>query len=254
MPVPIIEARGLTKKYGDSLILNNISLRAEKGETVAIIGASGSGKSTLCRILAGIEPFTSGEVLIDGGTMLKVEEGSRRALIGDNYPEMRKSLGMVFQHYTLFPQLTLLDNVRLAPRRVLRLSKGEATDRAMDALRAVGLAGKRGSYPSGLSGGQKQRGAIARELAMARSILLFDEVTSALDPELVREVLDVLSELAVRGLTMIVVTHEMRFALKVADRVIFLDNGVIEEEGPSEEVLSRPRSERTRRFLDMVTE
>jgi glutamate transport system ATP-binding protein len=254
MPVPVIEARGLTKKYGDSLILDDISLHADKGETVAIIGASGSGKSTLCRILAGIEPFTSGEVLIGGDTMLKVEKGSRRALIGDSYPQIRKSLGMVFQHYTLFPQLTLLDNVRLAPRRVLRLPKAEATDRAMEALRAVGLAERCDSYPSGLSGGQKQRGAIARELAMARSILLFDEVTSALDPELVREVLDVLSELAERGLTMIVVTHEMRFALNVADRVVFLDHGVIEEEGSSEDVLTRPRSPRTHRFLDMVTE
>ena len=239
----LIEVRGLTKSFGDLAVLSGIDLDVERGEVVVVIGPSGSGKSTLLRCLNRLEDPTSGSIRIGG-----VEITQR----GANLPQIRRKVGMVFQHFNLFPHMTAIENVMEGPRTVLHMSKTEAERTARDLLEKVGLADKADSKPAKLSGGQQQRVAIARALAMSPDAMLFDEVTSALDPELVGEVLNVMRGLAEEGMTMVIVTHEMSFAQRVADRVLFLDGGAIVEEGPPERIFHRAREERTRQFLDQL--
>jgi polar amino acid transport system ATP-binding protein len=239
----LIEVRGLCKSFGDLQVLRNIDLDVHRGEVVVIIGPSGSGKSTLLRCLNRLEEPTAGTVRIGGVEVTKK---------GADLSRLRRRVGMVFQHFNLFPHMTALENVMEGPRTVLRLSRPEAERRALDLLEKVGLADKAAGKPASLSGGQQQRVAIARALAMNPDAMLFDEVTSALDPELVGEVLTVMRQLAEEGMTMVVVTHEMSFARRVADRVVFLDQGVIVEEGPPERIFHRARQERTRQFLDQL--
>ena len=239
----LIEVRGLNKSFGQLKVLRNIDLDIRRGEVVCIIGPSGSGKSTLLRCLNRLEDPTTGTVRIGG------EEITERSA---NLSRLRRKVGMVFQHFNLFPHMTALENVMEGPRTVLHLSRPEAERRASDLLDKVGLADKAGSKPANLSGGQQQRVAIARALAMNPDAMLFDEVTSALDPELVGEVLDVMRGLADEGMTMVVVTHEMSFARRVADRVVFLDQGVIVEQGPPDRIFHRAEEERTRQFLDQL--
>jgi ABC-type polar amino acid transport system ATPase subunit len=247
-----IEVQELSKSFGTNRILRDIDLTVEPGSTVAVIGPSGSGKTTLCRTIAGLEPFQSGRVMVDGEVLLEYDERRRKLRRGPDYRRRRGSLGMVFQHFTLFPQMTVVDNVSLGPQKVLRLPREQARQRALAQLERVGMGDKADRYPSQLSGGQKQRAAIARELAMERRALLFDEVTSALDPELVREVLAVMRDLATTGITMLAVTHEMKFAAGASSRVLFMDQGVIVEDGTPDQVFDSPTEERTRTFLGQV--
>jgi polar amino acid transport system ATP-binding protein len=247
-----IEALQVTKSFGGRVVLNGISLDIAPSEVVAILGPSGSGKSTLLRTLIGLEIPDFGEVRLGGNMLFRRARGSKKLLRSRAYRSMRLSMGMVFQHFTLFPQLTVLQNVTLGPTRVLKLHRKEAIAQADTILERVGLYEKRNEFPDRLSGGQKQRAAIARELAMRRKVLLFDEVTSALDPELVREVLVTMKELAVGGMTMVVVTHEVGFALGGADRVVFMDGGVIVEEGRPELVIHSPTQERTKAFFEKL--
>jgi ABC-type polar amino acid transport system ATPase subunit len=245
-PEPIISVRGLTKSYGALEVLKGIDLDLTAGEVLAIIGPSGSGKSTLIRCLNMMEVLTSGDFTFRGK---KVTTGfkDKNGMIGAG--TLRRKVGMCFQHFNLFPHLTVLQNVTKGPLVVLREKPEEAEAFARDLLGKVGLAEKCDAYPSQLSGGQKQRVAIARSLAMKPDVMLFDEVTSALDPELVGEVLAVVRELAESGMTMVLVTHEMAFAADVADRVIFIDGGKIAEEGPPAEVMRNPKSDRLNQFL-----
>jgi ABC-type polar amino acid transport system ATPase subunit len=248
---PMVEVRHLTKRFGTTTVLQDVDLTIGRGEVVVVIGPSGSGKSTLCRTVIGLESFDSGEILIDG-KLFASSRGPRRLIRGANYRRRRLEMGMVFQHFTLFPQLTVIQNVMLGPRKVLNVSADEARKRAVRVLDGVGLGDKHNSFPAHISGGQKQRAAIARELAMDRRIIFFDEVTSALDPELVHEVLQTMKALAESGITMVVVTHEMGFARSVADRVIFIDAGIIVEEGPPEQIFDSPRAIRTKTFLEKI--
>jgi ABC-type polar amino acid transport system ATPase subunit len=235
---PLLSVRGLEKRFGNLEVLKGIDLDVDSGEVVSIIGPSGSGKSTLLRCVNALEEPEAGAILIEG-----------RALAG---PERRAKTGMIFQRFNLFPHLSVLENLMEAPLRVARLPRSEAQDRALGLLERMGLADKRGAYPSTLSGGQQQRVAIARALCMDPEILLCDEPTSALDPELVGEVLAVLSDLAARRMTMIVVTHEMGFARNVSDRVVFMDGGLIVEEGNPERLFDAPESPRLRAFLERM--
>jgi polar amino acid transport system ATP-binding protein len=239
----LIEVRGLGKSFGALEVLRDIDLDVRRGEVVCIIGPSGSGKSTLLRCLNRLEEPTTGTVRIGG-----VEITER----GANLSRLRRRVGMVFQHFNLFPHMTALENVMEGPRTVLRMTRPEAEQRASELLAKVGLADKADSKPASLSGGQQQRVAIARALAMNPDAMLFDEVTSALDPELVGEVLTVMRGLADEGMTMVVVTHEMSFARRVADRVVFLDQGVIVEQGPPDRIFHRAEHARTRQFLDQL--
>lgn len=241
----MIDVRGLNKYFGDRHVLKGINFSVKRGECVAIIGPSGSGKSTLIRCINYLESPTTGSIIIDGQEITASLSPTQLSL-------MRRELGMVFYNFNLFPHMSVLDNVTLAPTRVRKVPKQRAEEHARELLAKVGLSDKAESYPSQLSGGQKQRVAIARALAMNPKALLFDEPTSALDPELVGEVLRVMRSLAEEGRTMVVVTHEMGFARSVADRVVFIDQGLIVEEGDPEQVLSRPQNERTRTFLDRV--
>jgi polar amino acid transport system ATP-binding protein len=243
---PVISVRGLTKTYGNLEVLKGLDLDLPAGEVLAIIGPSGSGKSTLIRCLNMMEILTSGEFTFKGQ---KVWTGfkDRDGKIGAG--TLRRRVGMCFQHFNLFPHLTVLENVTKGPIVVLGKKQKDADAHALELLRKVGLSDKAGSYPSQLSGGQKQRVAIARSLAMEPDVMLFDEVTSALDPELVGEVLEVVRELAEGGMTMVLVTHEMAFAAEVADRVIFIDGGVIAEQGPPDRVMHNPESDRLKQFL-----
>ena len=234
----------LSKSFGRHEVLSGIDLTVAEHEVVALIGASGSGKSTLLRCINLLEPISAGRIFLSG------EEITRTR----NVNAVRRRIGIVFQAYNLFPHMSVMRNVTLAPRDVLGLSKSEADDRATTLLDRFGLADKRTEYPDRLSGGQQQRVAIVRALAMQPELMLFDEVTSALDPELVAEVLEVIRELAAGGMTMIIATHEMSFAREVADKVCFLDSGSILEEGPPAEIFSRPREPRTREFLARVLE
>ncbi|WP_404347120.1 amino acid ABC transporter ATP-binding protein [Sutcliffiella horikoshii] len=238
-----IEVVNLNKSFGDLHVLKDISLTVKNKEVVCLIGASGSGKSTILRCLNFLEMKDSGTVVIDGKEV-DVEK--------DNLNKVRQKVGMVFQHFHLFPHKTVLENVMEAPVQVEKLKKEEARKIASDLLAKVGLSDKENVYPEKLSGGQKQRVAIARALAMRPDVMLFDEPTSALDPELVGEVLKTMKELAEEGMTMVVVTHEMGFAQEVADRVIYMHDGRIVEEGPPQDLFNNPKNQRTRDFLEAV--
>lgn len=240
---PIIELRHVDKHFGDLHVLKDVSLSVGKGEVVVVIGPSGSGKSTLCRAINRLETIDSGEILIEGKPL--PQEGRELAA-------MRAELGMVFQSFNLFAHMSILQNVTLGPVEVLGLSKAEAEQRAMGLLDRVGVASQANKVPAQLSGGQQQRVAIARSLAMHPKAMLFDEPTSALDPEMINEVLDVMVDLARQGMTMIVVTHEMNFARRVADRVVFMADGAIVEEGAPDTFFDHPQSQRARDFLDSI--
>ena len=237
----MIEIKKLYKSYGDNEVLKGINQTVSEAEVLCIVGPSGSGKATMLRCINLLEVPTSGEVYIDG-----------ELVTSQNINEIRTKMGMVFQNFNLFPHMTVLENVTCAPINVKGVSKADAEAKAMELLTRVGLDNKANAYPRSLSGGQQQRVAIARALAMDPEIMLFDEPTSALDPEMVGEVLDVMKDLAKEGLAMIVVTHEMGFAKEVADKVIFMDEGVIVEQGTPEEVLVNPSEERTKNFLSKV--
>lgn len=246
----MIEIIGLSKQFGEDLVLKDISLSIETGEVLGVIGPSGSGKSTLLRCINNLEIPSKGQIRINGTLAYRGEDGK-------NLPETEVSLtrskvGMVFQQFNLFPHMTVLENVCAGPRYVLKKAESEYRDEAIAILASVGLAEKRDQYPEQLSGGQQQRVAIARALAMKPAAMLFDEVTSALDPELVGEVLSVLRQLADEGMTMVVVTHEMGFVRQVADRVIFMADGRIVEENSPGEFFDHPKHERTRAFLSSV--
>jgi polar amino acid transport system ATP-binding protein len=243
----MLRLEGVCKRFGKLQVLRGIDMHMSKGEVVCVIGPSGSGKSTLLRCINLLEPPNSGRIFLEG-----TEITGRGAKDGVDY--VRRRVGMVFQSFNLFPHKCAMDNVCLAQEKVLGRGEKEAQAKAKELLDRVGLGDKFGEYPDRLSGGQQQRVAIARALAMDPHVMLFDEVTSALDPELVKEVLDVMRELAQEGMTMIVVTHEMGFAREVARRVIFMDEGRIVEHGPPAQVLDNPREERTKRFLGLVLE
>jgi polar amino acid transport system ATP-binding protein len=234
---------GLQKSFDDLEVLKGIDLVVQTHEVVCLIGASGSGKSTLLRCIDLLEPIDAGRISIDG-----IDITAR----GTDQDAVRRGIGIVFQSFNLFPHMTVLQNVALAPVKVLKQSRERAAERSRELLERFGLADKADEYPDRLSGGQQQRVAIVRALAMDPDVLLLDEITSALDPELVAEVLDVIRELAAQGMTMVIATHEMAFARDVAHRVCFLDDGRILEEGPPDRIFSEPTNERTRRFLDRI--
>jgi glutamate transport ATP-binding protein len=237
-----LSIRGLRKSYGDAEILKGVNLDVRQGEVVVILGPSGSGKSTFLRCINGLEEIQGGEVKLDGESISGLKNSA--------LPAVRQKLGMVFQSYDLFPHMNILDNITLAPTKVQKRSRKEVEAEARELLSRVNLADKEKAYPRMLSGGQKQRVAIVRALAMHPELMLFDEVTAALDPEMVREVLDVIMELSEQGLTMLIVTHEMSFARAVADRIVFMDGGHIVETGTPEEFFTAPKTERARTFLD----
>lgn len=239
----IVRFEQIEKNFGSLKVLKGITGRVDQGEVLAVIGSSGCGKSTLLRCLNRLETIDRGQIVIDGMDL------SRPNLSQRQLRQLRSNVGMVFQQFNLFPHLTVLDNLALAPQKVLNLSLSESKERAHYYLEQVGLIEKAKTYPDQLSGGQKQRVAIARSLCMQPKVMLFDEPTSALDPELVGEVLEVMQQLAENGMTMIVVTHEIQFARDVANRVLFLDQGHVVEEGPAREVLTNPQSERLGLFL-----
>ena len=244
MAQELVRIESITKKYDGAPVLEGLSLSVYEGEVLVIIGPSGCGKSTLLRCINGLEPIQAGSITFRGR---KVDP------LGRDVSAVRQKIGMVFQSYELFPHRTILQNVTMAPVLVQKRDRREAQEEALELLRRVGLEEKKDAYPRQLSGGQKQRVAIVRALAMHPEVLLFDEVTAALDPEMVREVLDVILSLARQGRTMVIVTHEMSFARAVADRVVFIDQGSIVEEGPPEEIFTEPKKERTRRFLETFT-
>jgi polar amino acid transport system ATP-binding protein len=237
---PILVYRDVRKRFGDLEVLAGISMEVRKGQVMCLIGPSGSGKSTLLRCTNGLETLDGGEILLEGVPLARDERGLR---------QMRRRMGMVFQNFELFPHKTVLANVALGPRIALRMDEGAARARAEALLDKVGLADKAGSYPANLSGGQQQRVAIARALAMEPEVMLFDEPTSALDPETIGEVLTVMKRLAEEGMTMIVVTHEMTFARRVANWVVVFERGLILEQGPPAQIFDAPKVERTREFL-----
>ncbi len=244
---PMLALHNVCKRFGRLEVLRGVDLEIQRGEVVCVLGPSGSGKSTLLRCINLLEPPEDGHILLEGQEITGAD-----ATEGVDF--VRRRVGMVFQQFNLFPHKCAMDNVRLAQQKVLDRSSEEAGDKARSLLARVGLADKLDEFPDRLSGGQQQRVAIARALAMDPTVMLFDEVTSALDPELVKEVLDVMRELAEEGMTMIVVTHEIGFAREVGTRVVFMDQGVIVEQGPPAEVLDNPKHERTRQFLGLVLE
>ena len=237
----LLTINNVVKRFDDTTILDGISFSVKKSEVIVIVGPSGCGKSTLLRCINALEPIQEGSITLDGDV---IERNSK------TLPLLRQRIGMVFQSYDLFPHLTVLDNILLAPCKVQKRDKEDAKQEAMSLLERVGLKEKAKSYPRELSGGQKQRVAIVRALCMHPEILLFDEVTAALDPEMVREVLDVMLDLAKQGRTMLIVTHEMQFARAIADRIIFLDNGKIVEEATPDEFFDNPKTERAKQFLN----
>ena len=239
----MIECKDVSKWYGTFQVLTDCSTTVEKGEVIVVCGPSGSGKSTLIKCVNALEPFQKGEITVDG-----VSVGAAKT----NLPKLRARVGMVFQHFELFPHLTIIDNLTLAQIKVLNRKKEEATVRGMKLLDRVGLSSQAAKFPGQLSGGQQQRVAIARALSMDPICMLFDEPTSALDPEMINEVLDVMVQLAKEGMTMMVVTHEMGFARKVAHRVIFMDKGEIVEDASKDDFFGQPRSERAQLFLSKI--
>jgi polar amino acid transport system ATP-binding protein len=251
MAEPMVKLEGIHKRFGALEVLKGVDIEIAKGEVVCVLGPSGSGKSTLLRCVNLLEPPEEGEIFVEGHDICK-GPGSGTGEESWELDFVRQRVGIVFQQFNLFPHKTALENVTLAQERVLGRSKEEARTKATELLQRVGLGNKLDQYPERLSGGQQQRVAIARALAMDPEVMLFDEVTSALDPELVKEVLDVMRELAEEGMTMMVVTHEIGFAKEVADRVIFMDGGVIVEEGKPAEVLENPKEDRTKQFLGLV--
>ncbi|MBR4373507.1 MAG: amino acid ABC transporter ATP-binding protein [Treponema sp.] len=240
----MIEIKNLVKKFNDGfVVLNGISEKIERGEKIVIIGPSGSGKSTFLRCLNLLETPTSGEIFFEGKNILEKK---------NDINEIRQKMGMVFQHFNLFPHLTVLQNITLAPVSLKKMTEEEANKKAFELLERIGLSDKANAYPSSLSGGQKQRIAIVRSLAMNPDVILFDEPTSALDPEMVGEVLNLMKELADDGMTMICVTHEMGFAREVATRILFMDGGKIAEQGSPTEIFENPKSERLKQFLNAI--
>ena len=241
--MPMIEIKNVSKWYGSFQVLKDCTTSVEKGEVVVVCGPSGSGKSTLIKTVNALEPFQQGEILVNG-----VNVGDPKT----DLPKLRSHVGMVFQHFELFPHLSITDNLTLAQMKVLGRTREDATERGLKLLDRVGLLKHAAKFPGQLSGGQQQRVAIARALAMDPICMLFDEPTSALDPEMINEVLDVMSELAKEGMTMMVVTHEMGFARRVADRVIFMEDGMIIEDAPSEQFFTQPKSDRAVQFLSKI--
>ena len=252
-PTPLnklLELQALTKHFGDSQILRGVDLEITKGEVLVLIGPSGSGKTTLLRCINFLEEYQDGRILVDGEPVgYRIEGGRRIRLPEATIARMRADVGMVFQSFNLFPHMTALRNVMLGLREVRKLDEGDARSRAVSWLERVGLGGKLDSYPAQLSGGQQQRVAIARAVAMEPKVMLFDEATSALDPELVGEVLGVMADLAKSGMTMLVVTHEMRFAREVGHRIVFMDQGRIVEQGTPQQVFDNPQTDRLKTFL-----
>ena len=240
----LLSIEHLTKRYGDLTVLEDLSLTVQEGQVIVIVGPSGCGKSTLLRCINALEPIQGGIIKLDGQ---EIDRDTKKL------PELRQKIGMVFQSYDLFPHLTALDNITLAPIKAQKRKKAEAEAEALQLLERVGLKYRAGDYPRQLSGGQKQRVAIVRALCMHPEIMLFDEVTAALDPEMVREVLDVLLDLAKQGRTMLIVTHEMQFARAVADQVIFLDGGQIVEQAPPDQFFEHPKTQRAQKFLNTFT-
>jgi glutamate transport system ATP-binding protein len=240
---PLVELDDVRKSFGYNVVLDGVDLVVERGSAIVIAGPSGSGKSTMLRCINGLEPIDEGEVRFDGEPL----DYKGKAL-----SRLRAEIGMVFQQFNLFPHMTVLDNVVLGPVKAKHLSREQATARARELLERVGIPEKAEEYPADLSGGQQQRVAIARALAMDPKLMLFDEPTSALDPEMIREVLDVMRDLARDGMTMIVVTHEMGFAREVCDRIVFIDDGEIVEEGPPDEFFGAAKSQRAKEFVDKI--
>ena len=238
----LVVLRGIRKAFGDNVVLDGVDLSVARGEVIVIAGPSGSGKSTMLRCVNGLETVDSGAVVFDG----------QPVRVGRDLPRLRAQIGFVFQQFHLFPHMTVLDNIVLAPAKVKGVAVATARKRAHELLARVGIAEKADQFPADLSGGQQQRVAIARALAMDPKLMLFDEPTSALDPEMIREVLDVMRDLAHEGMTMLVVTHEMGFAREVCDRLVFIDGGLIVEEGPPAEFFANARSERAREFVDKI--
>jgi polar amino acid transport system ATP-binding protein len=250
---PMVQANQVHKRFGSLHVLRGIDFTVQRGEVACLVGPSGSGKTTLLRCMNHLEQISGGRLYIDGDLMGYRERGDKlHELHPREAAKQRRDIGMVFQHFNLFPHMTALQNVIEAPTRVKKLGKGEATKTGRQLLARVGLDDKEKAYPAQLSGGQQQRVAIARALAMKPKLMLFDEPTSALDPELVGEVLDVMKQLAQDGMTMVVVTHEMGFAREVADQLVFMDGGVVVESGDPREVLANPQHERTKAFLSKV--
>ncbi|HEY6610016.1 MAG TPA: ABC transporter ATP-binding protein [Pseudomonas sp.] len=252
--IPALEIRNLHKRYGDLEVLKGISLTANDGDVISILGSSGSGKSTFLRCINLLESPYQGQIFV-AGEELKLKPGKDGELVAADSKQinrLRSQLGFVFQNFNLWPHMSILDNIIEAPRRVLGLSKAEASERAEALLAKVGIADKRHSYPTQLSGGQQQRAAIARTLCMEPKVILFDEPTSALDPEMVQEVLNVIRALAEEGRTMLLVTHEMNFARQVSSEVVFLHQGLVEEQGPPDQVFGNPNSERCRQFMSSL--
>jgi polar amino acid transport system ATP-binding protein len=252
-PPPLLQLRSIHKRFGDNEVLKGVDLEIKPREVVCLIGSSGSGKTTLLRCVTFLEVPEAGEVILDGERIGRYTKNGRSQLLpARELALQRASIGMVFQHFNLFGHMTAIGNIVEAPALVKGLSRQDARARAEELLRRVALEGKGSSYPRQLSGGQQQRVAIARALAMQPKLMLFDEPTSALDPEIVGEVLDVMRRVANDGMTMLVATHEISFARDVADRVVFMDSGVIVEEGPPDKILSCPEHERTKRFLSRL--
>ena len=238
----LVELRGIRKAFGDNVVLDGVDLNVARGEVIVIAGPSGSGKSTMLRCINGLETVDAGDVVFVG----------QPVRMGRDLPKLRSQIGFVFQQFHLFPHMTVLDNILLAPTKVKGVARDAARTRAHELLKRVGIAEKADQFPAELSGGQQQRVAIARALAMDPKLMLFDEPTSALDPEMIREVLDVMRDLARDGMTMAVVTHEMGFAREVCDRIVFIDDGHIVEEGPPKEFFEAAKSERARDFVDKI--
>ena len=239
----MIEIKNVSKRFGEFKVLSDINETVERGQTMVICGPSGSGKSTLLRCVNGLEPYQEGEIIVDGVSLSDPKT---------NLYKLRENIGMVFQRFELYPHMTVMQNISLAPMKVRKWSKEKAQKKAMELLERVGIPEKAQSFPANLSGGQQQRVAIARSLAMEPSYMMFDEPTSALDPEMIKEVLDVMIDLAKEGMTMLCVTHEMGFAREVADEIIFMDFGEIVERGTYEEFFNNPKSERAKEFLKQI--